>query len=838
MVLGAVSVLLIAYLPGALLFRLPVVRRDIRARLPAEERVFWYIVISLAITSVGALSLAATGWYRWDRLLWVNGALSVLLAVVGRRRLALRATAPRPGPTALVPAALVGLALAVFFHVPPAEYVMGGKDPGTYMNEGIQIAQRGSLNVREPLVASIPPEFRGLFFPPRDQATYYSNRFMGFFLLDPDEGTVVGQFPHLYPVWIAVGYGFNGLSGARHVTGLWAMLGVLAVYFGGVWLVGRPAATAGAVLLTLHVSQVWYSRYPNSEILVQVLVFGGLLAFSRASIDGDRFFNPVAALLLSLGMFAHFSVVLAVGAVAGASLLGILDARRPQAAFLVPLTAGMAVALVYCSTILAPYFERPLNFVRYMRIEEIGLIALGVACALGLLWSARHRGTAVTVRRWLPWLVLGTMWVLAAYAYFLREPRPGLAVHDAEALRMYALYYLSPLGLMTALIGLAVVIHRSYWRGLAFVLTFVVSALFFFHKMRIIPEHFWAARRFLPVIAPAAFLLIGAVALLPAGWRPPSVLGRRGIRLVLVTLGIAVVLFMGYRYFQATVPILNHVEYAGLIPQLEKLSARVEDTDLVVVESRQASDMHTLALPLAYVYARNVLVLVRRNPDPDDLRDFLAWARSRYRRVLFVGGSGTRLVSRSIAATPIVLERFQVPEYESAFRAYPREVRFKEFAFGVYDLLPRLHAPDGFDLDVGGAEDDLFLRGFHDKERLGGGDTSFRWTSDVSFIYMLGTSERSRTLTLWLHNGGRPDHLPAATATISVNDRDLGTITVTSGFEPYRLDIPPDLAAELAASEEAGQLRIACITWNPASTVGGPDTRDLGVMVDRITIDE
>ena len=35
---------------------------------------------------------------------------------------------------------------------------------------------------------------------------------MGFYLLDADEGSVVGQFPHLYPVWIAIGYGVNGFD--------------------------------------------------------------------------------------------------------------------------------------------------------------------------------------------------------------------------------------------------------------------------------------------------------------------------------------------------------------------------------------------------------------------------------------------------------------------------------------------------------------------------------------------------------------------------------------------------------------------------------------------------
>ena len=835
---AAASVLLLGYLPGALTFRLPLAGRADRAGLPAEERLFWHIVISLAITSACGLGLAAAGSYRYDRLLWLNGALCALLAAVGRRRLRLGSAAPRPGWSALVPAALIGLAFAIFFFVPPSEYIVGGRDPGVYMNEGIQIAQRGTLTVEDPMVAAVPAEFRDLFFPAFDRPGYYSSRFMGFFLLDPDDGTVVGQFPHLYPLWIAVGYGVNGLSGARYVVGLWALLGVVAVYFSGAWLVGRSAAAAGALLLTVHVSQVWFSRYPNSEMLLQVLIFAALLAYSRATTEGNRFFAPVAATLLSLALFAHITAVLAVGAFVIASLLGIFDGRRPQLTFLLPVTAGTLVAMVYFATVLAPYFDRPVTFVRFMRPTQISLIVLGTVAGIGLLCTVRHRRAAAMVRRWLPWVVLGSMWVLAAYAYFLRVPRPGLAAHDAEALRIYTQFYLSPLGLMAALLGLAVVARRSFWRGLGFVATFLVFASFFFYKMRIVPEHFWTARRFVPVVTPAAFLLIGAVALLPTRWRPPAVPGRRALRLALVALGTMVVLVFGYRYFRATMPILNHVEYAGLIPQLEQLNANFEDTDLVIVESRQVSDMHTLALPLAYVYGRNVLVFFGRDPDGTVLRDFFRWARGRYRKVFFVGGSGTQLVSRSTAATLVARARFQVPEWESAFRAYPREVRYKPFDYGVYDVLPRLRSPEGLDLDVGGEEDDLFVRGFHDKERLGGGETSFRWTRDISSVLALGVTPRTRTVTLWLNDGGRPDHLPPATVTVRLNERPLGTVTVTSQFVPFRFEVPPELAEQLAVAEEAGRLEIECAPWNPAETVGGLDTRDVGVMVDRVTIGE
>ena len=75
---------------------------------------------------------------------------------------------------------------------------MGGKDPGTYMSEGIQIAQRGSLVTVDSTVSSIPSALRDLFVPSHHVASSYGLRFMGFFVLDPETGSVLGQFPHFF----------------------------------------------------------------------------------------------------------------------------------------------------------------------------------------------------------------------------------------------------------------------------------------------------------------------------------------------------------------------------------------------------------------------------------------------------------------------------------------------------------------------------------------------------------------------------------------------------------------------------------------------------------------
>ena len=111
---------------------------------------------------------------------------------------------------------------------------------------------------------------------------------------------------------------------------------------------------------------------------------------------------------------------------------------------------------------------------------------------------------------------------------------------------------------------------------------------------------------------------------------------------------------------------ISHVEYAGIIPKIEQIAGTIGDGDMLVVESREASDTHVLGLPLAYIYGRNVLLLRSRLPDKSLFGSFLDWARGRYSRVLFMGGGGTELLSQRWDVRPVAGERFQVPEYERA----------------------------------------------------------------------------------------------------------------------------------------------------------------------------
>jgi hypothetical protein len=685
------------------------------------------------------------------------------------------------------------------------------------------------------VASAVPAAHRDLFFPPFGEPGYYSLRFMGFHLRNPDTGTVSGQFPQGYPIWIAIAYGFDGITGTRRVIAWWAILGVLAVYFAGARLVGPLPSAAAAGLLSVHVIQTWYARYPNSEIVTQALLFAALLSHAYAHEDDDQFFGPVSASLLGLAVFTRFPAVLAVVTAVGASWLTHVNVRRARPGFLVPLAMWMGAAAVYYMTQLRPYFSRPIIYLQTLAANHLLWLAAGALFGVVLLWAIRTPKIAEVARRWLPLSLIVAVAVGAIYSALFRHPGIGLAAHDAYSLRTFARLYLTPSAMVLALAGYALVVWRSFWRAPALILTITAFAFFFFYKVRIFPEQLWLSRRFVDVILPAALLFVAAAVLMPLS----EVVSRpwtRRLSLVSVrlTVGLIVIAVLGQEYLQASTRIRSHIEYAGLIPTLENLASRFKDDDLVIVEAREASDVHVLALPLAYIYARNVLVLYQSRPDKPSVRQFLNWARQRFTNVYFIAGGGTDLLSPGIGAETIAIERFQVPEYEKTlYDVMPQSSTLKPFDFTIYKLVESSSTAAPRELDIGGA-DDLYLVGFQPKERLGGGDLTFRWSQDVSYLLMrVGPGSQSIVLRL---QSGRPPGAPIPTVSVSLDGQRLGTAEPTREFREYAFPIPGAVASELARRAGPAEIRIDSSTWTPRDVIGGTDSRALGVMVDRAEI--
>lgn len=819
--------LVVAWLPGAILFRVPLGNRTGRFTLPTEERIFWQIVVSLASALAAVVALAWFGRYDFRSLLLIQAGLALLPLLLWRGGLRVSESQGVAATTAL-PLLLVAGGALVFTS--PSEYVIAGKDPGTYVGEGVQIAQRGDLVTRDEVISSVPAPFRDLFFPSHGTTDYYSVRFMGFFIQDPDAGTVVGQFPHLFPAALAIGYGLDGLTGVRYTTPVLAMLGVLAVYFAGVHLFGRLAGFAAACLLLVNVVQVWFGRYPNAEVLMQVFVFAVILAVMHHQALEDGWFAIVAGLLLGLLLFLRFDAAFAIAAVVAALILQTLTGKRFPWLVLAALLLPAALATAYTAAIMEAYAARYLAFVRFMPWWLHGALALGVAGLIATVRLARrHPRVRELVVEWTPMVLAVTCCGAALYALYLRHPAGRLAAHDAYALRTYAAFYVTVPAVLAAILAFALFVRGWFWRAPVFYLVSAVFASFIFYKIRIVPEHFWAARRVLPVILPATMLLVAALAVGGRG------LGPWWFKAPRVAVGVIFLLLLGNGYLRASAPVRAHVEYEGLIPRLEELAGHFDDEDLVIVESRDAgSDTHVFAMPLAYVYARNVLVLNSARPDKLTFAEFVTWASTRYREIYFVGAGGTDLLSYSYGLEATASDRFQVPEYESAYNGYPRGPRRKEFEYGIYRFgAPAERSSEPFDLDIGQA-DNLHVLRFHASEA--GQGRTYRWTGPQSFVSITSIPPGSRELVLVAGDGGRPAAAPAAIIDVFLDGRRLGSAVVKGPFAPRTFVIPPDLAERAASAKNPVELRIVSSTWNPSLVLGSGDDRQLGIMLDRVAV--
>ena len=122
---------------------------------------------------------------------------------------------------------------------------------------------------------------------------------------------------------------------------------------------------------------------------------------------------------------------------------------------------------------------------------------------------------------------------------------------------------------------------------------------------------------------------------------------------------------------------------------LERLAGEFGDRDLVLVEPGYSSDTHVLATPLAYIYARHVLLFSSPRPGPGRIRTVpRVGGRALRSRVPDRRGRARTSRRRRSASRRCATSASRFPEYESARNAYPREVRQKKFNLNIYQLQP------------------------------------------------------------------------------------------------------------------------------------------------------
>ena len=291
-------------------------------------------------------------------------------------------------------ALLATMAIAAGFGVWQAvfrsEQLFPASDPGVYLQYGYWIAGHGTARI--PASAAAFGNAAGLSF-----AT------TGFTV---SGGSLMPAFLPGLPLVLAAGSWLGGLGGALLMPAVLGGCAVLA--FAG--LVGRLCgawwAVAGALVLAVSLPEVYVSRTPFSEPLVQILLFGGLSLFTDSlsrplSQVGAAWARRGGLALAGLGGLAlGLTVLVSIGSLgvllpAFPVLAYLFVARRPQAApfglglFIgigLGLVAGLELALAYLASVST-------------QLHLIGLCAAGFGVVTALVAPLAFPGFRDRARR-------------------------------------------------------------------------------------------------------------------------------------------------------------------------------------------------------------------------------------------------------------------------------------------------------------------------------------------------------------------------------------------------------------------------------------------------------
>jgi len=507
-------------------------------------------IVAFCLVALGLVGTPLMLAGRFDRVPVLLGAglLAVALELSWRR------VAPERGRVSrrTTVASLVALVVAVLSTAASArwgsQHLLVDGDPAVYAVTGQLLASTGSLDI---------PTLSETVFGGETSLNYAGAGF------DATAGATVVRpsFMHLLPQALAVASWVGGAQALLWMNAVLSGAALLAVFAFGARLLGRAEWSAVATAaLALSLPQLHFSRDTFSEIPAQLLVFAGLVLVWDALRRRRDALLPglLAGLVLGVSCIARIDAFFYLVPLVVLATVLVL-ARWPLTA--AGVTVGVAVGAVL------GYLDLRLGSPNYLGLQSdkldlilAALAATTVVCVVTL--ALRRRAMVLWERvhgRTLAFAVAGVVALLSLFAGLVRphvqearglSPRQPTAVanlqeaagvqvdplrsYDERSLEWLSWYLGVPavaLGLLafTVLVWRALVRQRSAdqartaFAGLAFLLLFGASTALYLWRPSIVPVHYWATRRFLPVTIPGLLLLaawIGAAWPVRSRWRP------------------------------------------------------------------------------------------------------------------------------------------------------------------------------------------------------------------------------------------------------------------------------------------------------------------------------
>ncbi len=811
----------------------------------------WLIVVvwlGVALASVGRFSL------RWIGL----SCLAIAAALVVAQR---RAAPPRlraGGPWEVAAFALLLGCAALYLHLGPHEYVLGGADAGTYMNVAATIARTGALIVQDDWVRLLAEHGDASLRPVPSNLLGRSNLFVGWYVDDLEPARVIPQFLPAHPALAAVAIATAGMRAGLLVAPLCAVLGLAAVFLLGRRLLGAPTSLLATVLLAATPTQIFFARYPTAEPLTLLLVFTGLLAWQHLR-DGEA--RSVALGTLGGAAFG-LALLTRIDVPPVVVLLGLALAvqwasggwARGFTALAVSLALLGLHAALHARLLAWPYvwqvFEGPARSLLHLVRRPVAMAAAvavviaavaGVRLALGEPQRRRQRidgllriARCTTTRRLLAALAIA----LSAYAYFLRpslEPVrttltwpswnefPLLDAHNWVRIG----WYLTPLGLLLSTLGMAVLLLRAPLERVGLFLAIGgLTTVQYVWRIRNTPYHIYTMRRYVPIVLPTlAILAAAAIAAIARSRRLP--LARAWA--ALLALGLVGGLLWQSRF------VLRERDMAGALARLAELESHLAPRAvLLVAEPPTALLADTFGPPLRFLYDHPVVPVRRAEPATvaSLLARVFARAAAEGRPVQLVAvepiSPGVR---GQLGLWPLTEVGVSLPLLMNTYDSYPSVMQTAHYGIEIYDAQPRLPfdaPPREALIDVGTLDASQIRLGFHPKERIPG-DASARWTRGEAQIDLPVTGPGPVEVEIRARVYAN-EKVPPPEVEVQLDDRPVGRFRVETDWRVF------SFTAEAGPMLGRSRLRLVMPTFNPARLGQSGDGRDLGILVDWVRV--
>jgi hypothetical protein len=786
-----------------------------------------YIGLMTCLAVVVALGEACLYSNKFE---WIAiGSITAVGVAFGmwRDRLALARNALLAAPVAV----LFAVAVMVVMALPrQGEWIVGGWDPGTYVDQGVFVSREGTFRpAADPLFSSIKGEDWPTFVP---RVLNFAEA-LPVFPIDPDTHRFEFFFFRGMPAAVAVADRCGGLRAATRVNmhlGLLALLAMAHVFW--TWFGRRSHRWFALALVVAQPVWLYHLHFPTSELLQQALWFG---LFGVAAIRAE---SRAAGLLMALGCLAltvtHLAVVLFLGlflmALAWCDLARSdrVRVRRERIWQVAAVLAGVGVDLLT-----SPATVGRLEFILPRLLGLAGLF-LAVAVAIDYLGSDDDEGReaqASTVGGLAVFLALSAGSLVVA-AGILMPQRFSWPHYN---LKMIVPYVTPGLALL-AVAGLTFfVARREDVPRLAKATVFLMVAVTIANLVEsaIASLYPWATRRYVALSVPLFAVLAGhALAWLwqaPMRWMRPAV----GVVFVAVVTGLSLWSW----------PALTRTEYDGLSAELEKVAARIGPKDVVV------ADRFAYGIPLRFLHGRHVL-------DGERMAEFSSLQEVEQVVMGLENLHRAGWTIRFLTVTPQGMNAFPMLfgglkqdwqsgafvvneiEHDAGVADYRLRNLPMRFALHTWDPAGGLVVPSAtngngvLEIDIGVAVDTVhILGGFHGRETLPSGRT-VRWTKGEGVVAVRGVWTAGARVEVDYVDRYCPGGSATGGVALAWDDVLLKAEECSTGPKDARR-----VAAGIpAATGVVHRLRIAAAPWSPRESFGSPDARVLGVMVDRVRV--